>query len=279
MAFYDRMMSIDRRIIFLSVALAVAIPLLKPLGFPVQVSEEVRSFYKQLEPLKKGDVILLTFDYEGDVMAELNPMSVAVLKHVFPKGVKVVALTTYAGGTGIAERILNEAAQTYGKTYGEDYVFLGYNPDWSGTILRLGESFEATYPTDQYGKPTSEIPLMEEVETYNDIKMIVSIAGSALSEYWAIWAGGRYHVKVISGNTAIQAILIYPYYQAGQILGFLGGLKGAAEYEKLIGQPGMGIRGMDAQSIAHALMLVYIVVGNIGYFMVRRAKAEEKRKG
>ncbi len=279
MAFYNRMMSIDRRIIFLSVALAVAIPLLKPLGFPVQVSEEVRSFHRELEPLQEGDIILLTFDYEGDVMAELNPMSEAVLSHVFPKGVRVVALTTYAGGTGIAEWLLNEAAERYGKTYGEDYVFLGYNPDWSGTILRLGESFKATYPTDQYATPTPEIPLMEEVETYDDVEMIVSIAGSALSEYWAIWAGGRYGVKVISGNTAIQAILIYPYYQAGQISGFLGGLKGAAEYEKLIGRPGMGIRGMDAQSIAHALMLVFILVGNVGYFFVRRAQAREKRKG
>jgi hypothetical protein len=276
MAFYDRMMSIDRRIIFLSIALAVAVPLLAPIGFPVQVSEEVRSFHRELEPLEEGDIILLTFDYEGDVMAELNPMSEAVLSHVFPKGVRVVALTTYAGGTGIAEGILNEAASKYGKTYGEDYVFLGYNPDWSGTILRLGESFKATYPTDQYGKPTTEIPLMEEVETYSDVEMIVSIAGSALSEYWAIWAGGRYGVKVISGNTAIQAILIYPYYQAGQISGFLGGLKGAAEYEHLIDRPGMGIRGMDAQSVTHALMLAFILVGNVGYFLVRRAESRTK---
>jgi hypothetical protein len=278
MAFYDRMMSIDRRVIFLSVALAVAVPLLRPLGFPVQVSEEVRSFYRELEPLEEGDIILLAFDYEGDVMAELNPMSEAVLNHVLPKGVRIVALTTYAGGTGIAERILNEAAETYGKTYGEDYVFLGYNPDWSGTILRLGESFRATYPTDQYATRTTEIPLMDEVETYDDVEMIVSIAGSALSEYWAIWAGGRYGVKVISGNTAIQAILIYPYYQAGQISGFLGGLKGAAEYEKLIDRPGMGIRGMDAQSIAHALMLIFILVGNIGYVLARRQQARAKRK-
>ena len=279
MTFITRMMSIDRRIIFLCVGLAVAIPLIRPLGFPVQISEEVRSFHREMAALEEGDIIMLTFDYEGDVMAELNPMTIAVLKDVFPRGVKVVALTTYAGGTGIAERILNEAAEAYDKTYGEDYVFLGYNPDWSGTILRLGESFKKTYPTDQYGKNTNEIPIMQEVETYDDVELICSIAGSALSEYWAIWAGGRYGVKVISGNTAIQAVLIYPYYQAGQIPGFLGGLKGAAEYEKLIGHPGIGIRGMDAQSIAHALMLVFILVGNIGYFFSRRAKREELKKG
>jgi hypothetical protein len=279
MTLYQRLMSIDRRIIFLCVGLAVAVPLLRPLGFPVQVSEEARSFYREMETLRDGDVILMTFDYEGDVMAELDPMSIAVLEHAFPKGVRVVALTTYAGGTGIAERLLGDAARAHGKEYGVDYVFLGYNPDWSGTILRLGESFKATYPTDQYGKSTREIPLMQEVETYDDVEYIVSIAGSALSEYWAIWAGGRYGVKVISGNTAIQAILIYPYFQARQILGFLGGLKGAAEYEKLVDAPGMGIRGMDAQSIAHALMVAFIIIGNIGYFFSRRAERAEQQIG
>jgi hypothetical protein len=279
MRFHERLMSIDRRIIFLSVGLAVAIPLLKPLGFPVQVSEESASFFREVDKLQSGDVILLAFDYEGDVMAEVNPMAVAVLNHVFRKDVRVVALTTYAGGTGIAETVLGEAAAQYGKAYGVDYVFLGYNPDYSGTILRLGESFKATYPTDQYGKKTTEILLMEEVETYNDVSLLVSISGSAMSEYWAIWAGGRYGVKVVSGNTAIQAILIYPYFQAGQILGFLGGLKGAAEYEKLIAEPGMGIRGMDAQSVAHVLMLIFIAVGNIGYFLSRRARAEGAKKG
>ncbi len=277
MAFYDRMMSIDRRIIFLSVGLAVAIPIIVPLGFPVQISEETMNFYREMAALKPGDIILLSFDYEGDVMAELNPMAVAVLKHAFSRGIKVIAITTYAGGTGIAERLLTEAANRYGKTYGVDYVFLGYNPDWSGTMLRLGESFKATYPTDQYGKSVYEIPIMKNVETYRDIALVVSISGSALSEYWAIWAGGRYGARVISGNTAIQAILIYPYYKAGQIPGFLGGLKGAAEYEKLINAPGMGIRGMDAQSVAHALMLAFILVGNVGYFLFRRAKRREQK--
>jgi hypothetical protein len=272
MAFHDRLMSIDRRIIFLSVGLAVALPLIWPLGLPVEVSEETRCFYREIEALKPGDVILLSFDYEGDVMAEVDPMAVAVMNHAFTKGLRVVSLTTYAGGTGIAERILAGAARAYGKTYGEDYVFLGYNPDWSGTILRLGESFKATYPTDQHGRSTSEIPLMQQVETYRDIGLIVSISGSALPEYWAIWAGGRYKAKVISGSTAIQAVLIYPYYQARQILGFLGGLKGAAEYEAMINKPGMGVRGMDAQSVAHGLIVLFIIVGNLGFFLAGRAK-------
>jgi len=278
MKLHEILMSIDRRIIFLSIALAVAIPLLVPMRLPVQVSQETRDFHRELESLLPGERILLSFDYEGDVMAELNPMSIAVLRHAFSKGLKVIALTTYAGGTGIAERILSDAATEFNKQYGIDYVFLGYNPDWSGTMLRLGESFRATYPTDQHGRSTAEIPLMQEVETYKDIGLIVSISGSALSEYWAVWAGGRYGAKVISGNTAIQAILIYPYYKAGQIKGFLGGLKGAAEYETMIEHPGLGTSGMDAQSVAHSLMLIFILVGNIGFFLSRKASKQTEGK-
>ena len=65
MAFYDRLMSIDRRIIFLSIGLAVALPLIWPLGFPVEVSEETRSFHREIEALKPGDVILLQLRLRG----------------------------------------------------------------------------------------------------------------------------------------------------------------------------------------------------------------------
>ena len=86
-----------------------------------------------------------------------------------------------------------------------------------------------------------------------------------------IWAGGKYHERIIAGNTAIQAVLIYPYYQTGQLSGFLGGLKGAAEYERLIQRDGAGVRGMDAQSMAHVLIVVLIILGNIGFAIQKRS--------
>ena len=61
----------------------------------------------------------------------------------------------------------------------------------------------------------------------------------------------------------------YPYLNAGQLEGLLGGLSGAAEYEKLIGVPGTATIGMDAQSIAHILIILLIALGNIAYFATR----------
>jgi hypothetical protein len=268
--FYALLMNIDRRVIFLVIALAVALPIILPLNLPIGGSREADDYFDEMEALEAGDVIIFSFDYEPDTMAELDPMSIATLLHAFRQDVRVIALTNYAGGPGIAERILGETAQEFGKQYGTDYVFLGYNPDWSATMLRMGESIKRTFPTDHYRTSSDEIPLLQEVDSYEDIPLLVTVTASALAEYWVIWAGGKYDQRIITGNTAIQAVLIYPYYQTGQLAGFLGGLKGAAEYERRIGVDGAGVRGMDAQSMAHLLIVVFIIIGNIGFLVHRR---------
>jgi hypothetical protein len=81
------------------------------------------------------------------------------------------------------------------------------------------------------------------------------------------------------GTTAVMAPDAYPYLQAGQIEGMMGGLKGAAEYENLIGRLGLGTRGMPAQSWAHVLVIVFIALGNVGFFVTRRRGREAGRGG
>ncbi len=270
--FVEKMMWIERRWLYLLVAIAVAVPVLKPIGLPVKPNQETRDFLAALDELESGDVIVFSFDYEPNTGAELDPMSRVVWDYCFEKGVKIVALTLYPGGVGNAENVMNPIAEKYGKTYGEDYVFLGFNTDWSGTMLRMGESFKLTYPADQYGTATSEIPLLAEADSYADTPLLISVASSQFAEYWAIWAGGKFGQKVITGNTAVQAILVYPYYQAGQISGFLGGLKGAAELEYLTNRPGDAMRGMDSQTTGHTLMVLFILLGNVAFFLQRMRK-------
>lgn len=265
-----RLLNLDRRVIFLLMGLAVAIPVLVPLRLPIGISREAQAFYDAIDSLQAGDEVIFSFDYEPDTMAELDPMSLAALRHIFAKDVQVLALANYPGGPGIAQRILEQAATEAGKQYGSDYVFLGYNPDYTATMLRMGESIRATFPTDHYGTPTDSLPLLREADRYADTELLVTIASSVLGEYWIIFAGGPFHQKIVAGNTAIQAVLIYPYFQTGQLAGFLGGLKGAAEYEKLIGREGAATLGMDPQSMAHLLIVCLVVLGNVAYLVGRR---------
>jgi len=268
-----KLTQVDRRLIYALMTLAVAAPMFLYVALPVVISKEVASFHREIEALSAGDHAIFAFDYEPDVMAELDPMSRAAIDRLFEKNVKVLALTLYPGGAGIAQPVLEDAAARHHKVYGEDYVFLGYNPDWSGTMLRLGESIKGTYPVDQFGRDTRTMPILADCDSYKDVKLLISICGSQLSEYWAAYATGRYGQRMVSGNTAVQSVFIYPFYQSGQIRGFLGGLKGAAEYETLIERPAFGVRGMGSQTMGHLLIVLFVVVGNVGYLAARRAGA------
>jgi hypothetical protein len=48
------------------------------------------------------------------------------------------------------------------------------------------------------------------------------------------------------------------------------GLKAAAEYEQLINHPGDASIGMSAQSIAHFLIVILVLLGNFGYFLLKK---------
>ncbi len=265
-----RLENLDRRIIFVLLGLVVLFPLLVPIEFPVVVSEETRDFFEEMQSLPEGSAVLLAIDYEPDTMAELNPMTVAVLRHAFRRNLKVIGLSLYPGAPGIAQQLLSEAAQESGKAYGEDYVYLGYNPDWSGTMLRLGESIRATYPNDQWGTPTADLPILDDVDSYEDVELLVSICGSLYTEYWAAYAEARYGQRMISGNTAVISAFVYHYYNTGQISGFLAGIKGAAEYETLLDRSGDGMIAMGSQSCGHLLIVALIVLGNVGYVLTKK---------
>ena len=76
----------------------------------------------------------------------------------------------------------------------------------------------------------------------------------------------RYGMLLSSGSTAVQAPQIYPYLNAGQLNGILGGMSGAAEFEKVTNYPGKGTKYMLSQSFSHMVVIAFIIIGNIAFF-------------
>ena len=122
----DRLRDIDRRIIFIFVAASVVIPLLYPLGLPLKSSPLSRSLYREIEGLQPGSVVLMAFDYDPATEVELGPMSLAILKHCFRKGHKVVGLALWPQGAGLARATFSEAGADFDVKYGVDYVMEGH---------------------------------------------------------------------------------------------------------------------------------------------------------
>lgn len=275
---------LDKRWIYLVIAIVVIFPFIFPIGCPMKITPPVQSIYNYIEDsIPEGGVLLISTDYDPSTMAELHPMGKALVTHAFAKNIRVLMLGLYPPGTGMAQDIISLTLEEWNaehpdnqKVLGTDITLLPYVPGVSAVILRMGEDIISTFNTDAYGNDLKTLPVMEGIRNYNNIDYMLDLAGSSVVLSWIIYANGRYDQKFGMGTTAVSMAEYYSYIQSGQANGMLGGLKGAAEYEMLLAADGHSESrkeaaiGMDAQSSAHLTYIIFIILGNAIYFIKRK---------
>jgi len=269
---FSRLQEVDRRWLYVLIFAAVLIPFLTGLelkaGTPSPATTDIYDYINRLAP---GSVILISVDYSPASMAELEPMAKAVVRHAFACGHRVIAMALFPEGAMMINRVLDEVAPEMNKTYATDYVNAGFKPGGLAVILGMGKDIIGVFEdTDAEGNGLSNMPVMAGVKSYDDIDLMIDFAAGNIPYSWITYAHEQYQQEVGVGVTAVMATDFYTFWKSGQIVGLINGLKGAAEYEELIQYPGWGMAGMSSQSIAHALIIFFIILGNIGYFLARR---------
>ena len=280
--------SLDRRIIFLIVGLSVLIPLLKPDWFslPIRISPESKIVFNEINSLNEGDKVLLSFEYSPSTKPEIHPMSIAILKHLFSKNIKVYGFALWPDGNFMSTEAFSEVADDFEKKYGVDYVNLGFKPGAEAVIKGIASDIRSLYTADLNGTPINDIPMMKGVINIEDFDFVFSLsAGFPGSIEWVQYACDPKNIPMSTGCTSIQVTDLLPFVGTGQIRGILAGMPGAAEYENLvnaelkkmgiIGKPGQLLIMMSAQSVAHVVIVLFIVFGNIMYFITRKKKGKD----
>ena len=231
-----RFLALDRRWIFLLVLLSVAGPIIFPVGLPVTVTESTQKSFDYIEALKPGDIVWLSFDYGPSSAPENDPMAEAFLRQCLLKKVRVVVTALYPlGGLGLANQCLARITAEYPDAkYGVDYINLGYKDGATAVMRRLGDDISAAFPTDVSGRPLSEFPIMRGLKSIRDVKLVFTAATGLIGEYWITQVHSQIGTPVIIGPTAVSAPKYYAFLNSGQLVGMIGGMKGAAEYEKLL---------------------------------------------
>lgn len=274
-AFTERLEKLDRRIVFLVIWVAVSLPILLRLSLPIgSIPQEVTAYYETIEKLSPGDIVYVPADYDPGSIAELGPMMRTTLTHLFRKNCRVIVTCLWDTGPGIVDTHLRSVATEFNKVYGVDYVYLGFKPGRELVMVQIANSFSQTYPTDYNGRPIGTLPLMNEVDNLRQVKLMANIsAGYPGTKEWVQQVVSRFDVPMLSGCTAVSTPEYYPYYQSGQLKGLLGGLAGAAGYEKLVGITGMAVGGMASQSLGHVAIVALILFGNLLFLINRKRRA------
>ena len=280
--------SLDRRIIFLIVGLSVLIPLLKPewIDLPIRPTPESQIVFDEINKLNAGDKMLLSFEYSPSTKPEIHPMAIAILKHLYAKNIQVYGFALWPDGNFMSTEAFSEVSDDYDKKYGVDYVNLGYKPGGEAVIKGISSDIRTLYPADLQGTSINDIPMMKDVVNIEDFDFVFSLsAGYPGSKEWVQYACDPNNIPLSTGCTSIQVTDIMPYVENDQIRGILAGMPGAAEYESLVeaelqkmeiaGKPGEALGMMAAQSIAHVVIVLFIIFGNISYFITRK----KNRKG
>jgi len=273
---FKTMATMDRRVIYVLIFLLVLAPTLRPLGLPIAVSQSTITYYSYLQALDEDDMIWAAWETGFSAWNELKAGIIATYREVIKSGARMVVAFGTAEDIAVfrlvfgdpdegIRGILTPELEQYGYEYGVDYVVLGY--------VLVNEASTSSLATDLHGVVTNDYKGRSLAGTFYDdlvnagsFSLIIDFSPgmqtNAMIRHWVM----DYGTPMIEGAIGVNIPSLSPYIDTGHLKAMLQSTRGCAELEYLGGVPGPGATSMDAFTLVHYLVVLFIIMGNIGYF-------------
>lgn len=262
-----------RHLLFGLLFLAITFPFFVQWVVPPRVGPEAQRLYSFIErQIPKNKLVILSLEYEAGTIGENLPQTRALIAHLMRRGIRFAIMGFDPVGPQYGRNIALELGRKYGRREGIDWVDWGFRPGagMSITLSSLIRDVPGTMKTDTHGTPLSKVPAMKGIKTAQDIGLVVDITPSNTYGAWMAFFTSAAKVPFAVAPTAVMAADIFPFLNSGQVVGMLKGLAGAAQYEILLGDSGLGVKSMTSISMTHLLIVVLILIGNALEIKTRR---------
>lgn len=281
MSFWKKLEAVDVRVIYLILWIAIGIPLITPLYLPLSISPDTRVYYSAIDALPAGAVVAFGMDVSpAGYGGELGPQARATAYHLLTKQVKVVFLSFWETGAPLIQDVWKNthvAKVLQDKKYGEDYVNLGWIPGTEAGMASFAEDVWKTVATDYKGTKLADLPIMANIKSVKDFTMLIVIETGTPGgpEYLRQWQTRNRDLKMLVGSLGVSVPANIAYVASGQYISILRGGRGATEYQRLLNiVTPTDVQGADAMTMSHAVVLVFLILGNIGYFATKGARGQ-----
>jgi hypothetical protein len=261
---WAKMERLDRKVVYVVLLMCLAVPLLKPMGIPLSIDKRTSDFFHVIEGLAPDARVLVSFDYETGGSGDVHPQVRPVVEHLLRKGIKPIMASFRAPGPMFCEDIL-KPLEAQGYEYGVDFVNLGFLVGDETAVRNFASDPLAPFATDFRGKSTKDMPVLEGIQAITDFDLIVEFTASNSFMYFIRHIYEPHKVPIVLGSVAVMVPEAMPYLESNQLAGILSGMRAAAEYELLMEAPGSAVAKMDAQSLGHLAIILFIVLGNVAY--------------
>lgn len=267
MSFTEKLANVDRRVFYWILFISMMIPFLSPIGFPLSIAENTRALYEGItgDSVAPGDVWIINFGYGVSAWPETHPGVTVVTKALFREDAKIIFMgPQYDVELTYNKLLITAEADFANKVYGEDWVFLGYITGGEPAITQLASDMRSVYPIDHFGTDLDDIPMMANINGWQDISGVLSSDtgdwGSYFLRQWQV----PYDVPLAQIGIAMLGSEGMGYWLAGNYFGMSVGSRGGAELELIIGEPGEATTAMDSISVSHLLIVIAVILANVG---------------
>jgi hypothetical protein len=267
MSIFTKLTNIDRRVFYWILFIALMVPFLSPIGFPITIADNTIDLYEGLtgDEVEEGEVWIVNFGYGVSAWSECHPSVTACTKLLFREGAKIIFMGVHYDVELTYNKLLDTAKADFaGKVYGEDYVFLGYITGGESAAAQLASNIRTVYPEDHFGTSLDDIPMMDGINSVHEIDGVLSSdTGDWGGHFMTQWQAA-YGTKLAEIGIAMNASTDLPRWLAGNFFGVSVGSRGGAELEKLIGELGEATTSMDSISVSHVLLVLAVLLANVG---------------
>jgi hypothetical protein len=265
---------IDRRLVYLGLVLVTLAPLVGKWSLRLYPTAPAQALVDTINELPQNKIVFITSNWDAGTQAENRPQMVAVIRHLIRRGIRFAIISIGSPNSPqLADDATKDAIAKEGAEgrwqYGREWVNLGYKIADDPWLRSFSRDVGPAVKEDWKGTALADIPLMRDVSKFGpagQISMLIDFTGSDTISAWYQYISPT-KAKIGLGCTAVMAPDQYPYLDSGQLSGLLTGMKGAAEYEQLVGAKGQGMPAMAGQSFAHLYILVLIVLGNLSVLL------------
>jgi hypothetical protein len=249
------------------------------LSFDMAIPGGVSSAADAVGELQAGEPVLVAFDYDPALSGEMDAIGSAIVDHLMQRGMRLALISTNLNGPALSARAIAPVAAKYNYVEGDQYANLGYLPGGSSGVL--GFSVASDLPMFMRRGSVWGVPFLQGVKTIDRFALVVVITDDAeVARVWVEQAGpvlAQNNRSLVLAVSAQAEPMVQPYLASGQVKGLVGGLYGAAAYERnQFRTDGTGRKYWDPYMIGLLVALFSIMVGGVWSLITGRRMRQEK---
>lgn len=281
--FWQKLQRIEPRFLYVVLIAMIVAPLLFPkFVLPIIPSHQTIQAYDTIDQVAQkspGKIAIIDGWWAASTEGEQKWQTKAMLTQLMRDHIPFALISGDPQNGQLTRQLVDQLAPTYHYVYGVNWIDWGYkSPAAYPTLLKaMVQDIPGTLKEDYKGRPLSSFPFMRGVKNIYDVGVIIEITPSSTLDQILQLVQGVNHTPVVFVPTAVMAPESYPYLDSHQISGIVTGIKGAGDYEKLLGVRDFGTQASTALSMVYALIILLIIVGNVGYHAQRRSDREGRR--